>query len=194
MAKRISSDEKLENQDFNLFEALSALDSKDYTYWDKLTIEQQRKFIPYMLLQWMSSVSGSNALQQYYLSSVDYHANKHMFNEAVQRNPKLQWLLLCASSPGLGTQRHQWIPQLNKKVAKFEERAKLGDVKEYYTKIYSNGDSQSISELATLYVQEQHRKVYLAQQNPNMKIEDIEVLSKLITSEEIEQYEKDNGN
>lgn len=194
MSKSIPVDEKLDKHDFNLFDALSALDRKDYKYWDNLTVEQQKKFMPYMLLQWMSSVGGSADLQQYYLNSVDYHANKYMFNDAIQRNPKLQWLLLCASSPGIGPQRHQWISQLNKKVIKCEERAKLSEVKEYYAKVYTEVNNKDITELSTAYVQEQHRKVYLAKTNPTMKLSDIEVLSKLITSKEIEQYEKDNGN
>lgn len=192
--KSVNQDEKPERQDFNLFDAISAIDRKDYGYWDTLTIEQQRKFIPYMLLQWMSSVRGSADLQRYYLNSFDHVANKYMFNEAIQRNSKLQWLMLCAASPGIGKQQHQWIPQLNKHVSKLEERCKLSDVKEYYAKIYSGAESTDIAELAGAFVKEQHGKVYLAKNNPTMKLEDIEVLSKLVTPAEIEQYEKDIGN
>jgi hypothetical protein len=46
----IPADEKLENQDFNLFEAIAALDKKDYGYYYRLTPEQQRKFVPFMLI------------------------------------------------------------------------------------------------------------------------------------------------
>lgn len=189
-----SSDEKLENTDFDLFKALEALDKKDYGYWDRLTTEQQRKFLPYMLLQWLSSVDGSADLQRYYLNSVDYCANKHLFNEAVQRHPKLQWLMMCSSSPGLGKQRHQWIPQVNKKVAKNEERAKIRDIKDYYAKIYRSASSQDIAELANIYVNTQHKKVYLAEKYPEMKQSDIDTLSKIITEKDIETYEKDIGN
>jgi len=36
MAKaKVSADEKFEKQDFDLFEALSAIDNKDYGYYDR---------------------------------------------------------------------------------------------------------------------------------------------------------------
>ena len=109
-------DEKFEAQDFNLFDSLTAMDKKDYGYYDRLTEEQQKKFVPYMMTHWMSAIKGSGDVQGYYLRSVDYHANKYLFNEHVQKHPKLQWYMLCASSPGLGKQFHQWIPHLGSKV------------------------------------------------------------------------------
>ena len=75
----IPIDEKLENQDFDLFNALAALDKKDYGYYDRLTQEQQRKFVPYMMLMWMSAVKGNKDLQNYYVSSTDYYANNQCF-------------------------------------------------------------------------------------------------------------------
>ena len=74
-------DEKLEKQDFDLFEALAALDKKDYDYYDRLSEDQRKKFVPFMLIQWMSAVKGSGDVQNYYLQSIDYHANKYLFNE-----------------------------------------------------------------------------------------------------------------
>ena len=91
MAKeKLSADEKFTKQDFDLFEALTAIDKKDYSYFDKLTPEQQRKFVPFMLIHWVSAIKGNKDLQSYYLQSTDYHANKYLFNENVQKHPKLQ--------------------------------------------------------------------------------------------------------
>jgi len=90
-------DEKFVAQDFDLFDALTAMDKKDYGYYDRLTEEQQKKFVPYMMTHWMSAIKGLGDVQGYYLRSVDYHANKHLFNEYVQKHPKLQWYMLCAS-------------------------------------------------------------------------------------------------
>ena len=96
MAKeKVSVDEKFENQDLDLFQVLAALDKKDYGYFDKLSEVQQKKFVPYMMLHWMSAIKASGDLQTYYLRSVDYHANKFIFNEHVQQHPKLVWLMLC---------------------------------------------------------------------------------------------------
>ena len=192
--KSIPVDEKFVAQDFDLFDALTAMDKKDYGYYDRLTEEQQKKFVPYMMTHWMSAIKGSGDVQGYYLRSVDYHANKHLFNEYVQKHPKLQWYMLCASSPGLGKQFHQWIPHLGSKVTSLKEPAKTKDIKEYYTKIYPKVDSDDIDEIAKAFVQEHKRKCYLAETYPNLKQSDIEVLSQLVTEEDIKQYEKDRGN
>ena len=192
--KNIPVDEKFVAQDFDLFDALTAMDKKDYEYYDRLTEEQQKKFVPYMMTHWMSAIKGSGDVQGYYLRSVDYHANKHLFNEYVQKHPKLQWYMLCASSPGLGKQFHQWIPHLGSKVTSLKEPAKAKEIKEYYTKIYPKVDSDDIDEIAKAFVQEHKRKCYLAETYPNLKQSDIEVLSQLVTEEDIKQYEKDRGN
>ena len=192
--KTTPTEEKFEAQDFNLFDALAAMDKKDYGYYDRLTEEQQKKFVPYMMTHWMSAIKGSGDVQGYYLRSVDYHANKHLFNEYVQKHPKLQWYMLCASSPGLGKQFHQWIPHLGSKVTSLKEPAKVKEIKEYYTKIYPKVDSDDIDEIAKAFVVEHKRKCYLAETFPNLKQTDIEVLSQLVTDEDIKQYEKDRGN
>jgi hypothetical protein len=51
-----------------------------------------------------------------------------------------------------------------------------------------------LKELAGAYVEEHKRKMYLATKFPSMKICDIELLSQLVTDDEIEEYEKDFGN
>lgn len=189
----VSKDEKLDNQDFNLFEALTAIDKKDYDYYDRLSEEQQKKFQPYMLVQWVSLVKGSKDIQSYYLQSVEYHVNKYFFNEHVQKNPKLVWLMLCAASPGLGKQYRQWIPSIKEKITNLKENAKRQDIKEYFTKIYPKVSADDLEELAIVFVEQQKRKVFLAKQFPNMKFDEIELLSELVTDYDIEQYERDSG-
>ena len=190
----VPKDEQLEKQDFPLFDAIAALDRKDYTFYDKLPPEQQKKFTSFTMIQWMSAIKASGDLQGYYLMSVEYHANKYLFNENVQKHPKLQWLMLCASSPGLGKQFHPWIPQIKEKVSLLKEPAQLKDIKEYYKKIYPKAGDDDIDEVSKAYVTEQKKKCYLATVYPEMKIADIETLSQMVTDEEIEQYERDRGN
>lgn len=195
MAKaKTPTDEKFEKQDFDLFEAIAAIDNKDYGYYDRLTDEQKKKFVPYMLLMWISAVKGSVDLQNYYLQSTDYHANKHMFNENVTKHPKLQWLMLCASSPGLGKQFHQWIPHIPTGVSKLKTLPKSKDIKDFYKKIYPKTDDDTLGELSELFVSKQKRKMYLAEKFPNLKIDEIEVLNELVTDEEIRIYEEQSGN
>jgi hypothetical protein len=195
MAKeKVSADERFEKQDFDLFEALNAIDKKDYSYYDRLTPEQRRKFVPFMMLQWISAVKGNADLQSYYLQSVEYHANKYFFNENVYKNPKLQWLMLCAASPGLGKQYHQWIPQINQNVSRLKSPAKLKDIKEYFKKVYPTASTNDIEQISEVYVANHKRKMYLAEKFPTLKFDEIELLSDLITDEDIKQYEEDWGN
>lgn len=194
MAKpKTPTEEKFEKQDFDLFEALSAIDRKDYGYYDRLTDEQKKKFVPFMILHWISTVKGSGDLQSYYLQSVNLNANKYLFDEHIQKNPKLQWLMLCASSPGLGKQMHQWIPHLKTNIVKLKENAKASEVKDYFAKVYSKADAQTIKELSELYVYQQNKKVRLAKIFPDMKLADIETLSELLTLDDIKKYEQDCG-
>ena len=192
--KNIPVDEQLDKQDFPLFQALEALDKKDYGYYDRLSPEQQKKFTPFMLVRYLSYLKGSGEVAGYYAMSTNYHANKYIFNEYVQKHPKLQWLMLCASSPGLGKQFHPWIPQIKEKVSLLKEQAVLKDVKEYYKKIYPKVNDEDITEVSKAFVVEQKKKFYLASVYPNMKISDIEVLSQTVTDEQIEEYERDRGN
>lgn len=187
-------DEKFEKQDFDLFQALDALDRKDYNYLDKLTEEQQKKFVPYMMTHWMSTVKADGGIQGYYVMSTEYHANKYLFNEHVQKHPKLVWQMLCASSPGVGKKFHQWIPHLSSKVATLKETPKLKDVKDYYTKIYPKASPSDIDMLAEVFIEEHKKKVYLAKRFPELKLSDIEVLAQTVTDDDIRNYERDLGN
>ena len=195
MAKeKVQADEKFENQDFDLFQALIAIDKKDYGYYDRLTAEQQKKFVPFMMVHWVSAVNGNKDVQSYYLQSTDYHANKYLFNENVQKHPKLQWLMLCSASPGVGKQFHQWIPHIKDKVSKLKEKPKTKDIKEYFKKIYPKVSDSDLTLLSEGYVDEHRKKMYLANKFPNLKFDEIETLSDLITDQDIEDYEKDWGN
>jgi hypothetical protein len=187
-------DEKFEQQDFDLFEAIAALDRKDYGYIDRLTEEQQKKFVPYMMTHWMSAIKGSEGLSRYYVMSVSEYANKHLFNEHVQKHPKLQWLMLCSASPGLGKQFHQWIPHLSEKVTRLKESPKEKEVRDYFTKIYPKASEANLYAISEAFVDEHKKKTYLAKKYPNLKQSDIETLAAIVTDEEIKQYEKDSGN
>jgi len=193
MAKaKTPSDEKFEKTEFDLFEALAAIDRKDYDYYDRLSEEQKRKFNPYMLLIWLSSVKGRDQLVS--LTRANVMANNNMFAERMQDNPKLQWLSLCAASLGKGKQFREYLPTLSKSVVDYKKIATLDEVKKYFSKLHPNVDQELINEISKLFVEQQKRKCYLAEKFPTMKIADINVLNELLTDEEIKKYERDSGN
>lgn len=192
--KTKSADEKFDCVDFDLFAALDALDRKDYGYYSRLTEEQARKFTPYMLLHWLSSVKGTGLMPAYYVLSVDAQANRHMFNEHVQHHPELQWLMLCSASPGAGKQWHQWIPHLGGNVVNLRDAAKPADVQNYLSKVYPGADGGDIKAAAEEWVKVQNHRVKLAKLLPALKLSDIEVLSAIVDSGDLEEYEKLSGN
>ena len=195
MAKeKLAADEKFDKIDFDLFEALAAIDRKDYAYYDRLTPEQQKKFVPFMMLHWVSAIKGNGDVQAYYLMNTEYCANKYMFNENVQKNPKLQWLMLCAASPGIGKQFHQWIPHIRERVSKLKESQKTKEIKDYYKKVYPKSKDSDISLIAEVFVDNHRKKMYLANKFPEMKYDEIELLSEIITDQDIKNYEEDYGN
>lgn len=192
--KKTSSDEKFQDIDFPLFDAIAAIDRKDYYYFDSLTAEQQKKFVPWMLLHWISSVKANTSLQQFHLLSTEEFANKHMFNENISNHPKLQWMMMCAAGLGQGKQFHQWIPHIKEKVSKLKEKAVTKDIHEYYTKIYKNLSENELKELSKAFVKEQTRKVYLAETFPNLKFDELEILNDIVTDDEIKKYQEETGN
>ena len=184
----------LDKQDFNLFQALAAIDAKDYSYYDSLTPEQQKKFVPFMVMHWTSAVKNKTNIQAYYLQSTEYHANKYLFNENVSKHPKLIWLMLCAASPGLGKQFHQWIPHIREKVSKLNDNAKLKEIKDYFKKIYPKTADDDLFLMTEIYIDNHKKKMYIADKFKTLKYDEVELLANLVTDEDIENYEKDWGN
>ena len=91
----------------NIANEMKVFDHKVRTFYDDLTPEERKKFSNYLMIRWGSSVHGSRELQEFYVIATNERLNKHFFD--LSRHPKLQWLLATTVSPGLGTQRHQWI-------------------------------------------------------------------------------------
>ena len=188
------TDEKFTNQDFDLFKAIDAVDAKNYSWFSQLTDEQKRKFVPYMMVHWISSVKKTGMIGAYYVRSVDANANKYLFDDTITNHPELQWLMLCASSPGIGKQFHSWIPHMNVKVAQLKEPATKKDVKDYFGKVYAGLKPEVLEDIAVSYTASQRHAHTLSKMYPNMKREDIEQLSKIVSEQDIEEYERESGN
>jgi hypothetical protein len=86
---------------------MRCFDEKDRDFYDSLTDEERKKFSNYLMIRWGSSVHGSRELQEFYVVATHERVNKHFY--AVNRHPKLQWLMATSVSPGMGVHRHQWI-------------------------------------------------------------------------------------
>jgi hypothetical protein len=102
--------------------------------------------------------------------------------------------MLCAASPGIGKQYHQWIPHIKAGVSKLKDSAKPKDIKDYYKKIYPKLTAGDLTEIANAFCVQHKRKMYLAEKFPELKFDEVELLSELVTDNEIKEYEKELGN
>ena len=102
---------------------MRCFDEKDRNFYDSLTDEERKKFSNYLMIRWGSSVHGSRELQEFYVVATNERLNKHFY--AVNRHPKLQWLMATSVSPGMGTHRHQWIAPKKKESGSSEVKKTL---------------------------------------------------------------------
>ena len=105
---------------------MTQFDRKNRDFYDSLTDEERKKFSNYLMIRWGSSIQGSAELQNYYLQSSNHYVNKRFFD--INRHPKLQWLCATAVSPGLGTQRHQWIAPKKKEAGASGIRKQIAEL------------------------------------------------------------------
>ena len=120
---------------------MAQFDLKNRSFYDELTDEERKKFSNYLMIRWGSSVQGSRELQEFYVIATNERLNKHFF--AVNRHPKLQWLMATAVSPGMGTHRHQWI-------APKKKDAGSNEIKKSLMEIYPNMKMADIETLAAI--------------------------------------------
>ena len=96
---------------------MRAFDRKDRSFYDSLAEEERRKFSPFLMIRWGSSVQGSRELQEFYVIATNERLNKHFFSVNTAQHKKLQWLMATTVSPDLGTHRHVWIAPKKKEPA-----------------------------------------------------------------------------
>jgi len=134
---------------------MAVFDRKDRTFYDSLTVDEKKKFSNFLMIRYGSSVQGSRDLQEFYLIATNERLNKYFFN--ITRHPKLQWLCATTVSPGMGTQRHQWIAPKKKEP----------------------GATGIRKQLAELY--------------PHLKDDELELMAKINTKKDIDDYLKASG-
>jgi len=120
---------------------MQQFDRKNRRFYDDLTDEERRKFSNYLMIRWGSAVRGSRELQEFYVIATNERLNRNFF--AVNRHPRLQWLMATSVSPGLGAQDHPWIAPKKKENGSNEVRKGL-------LELYPSMKISDIETLATL--------------------------------------------
>jgi hypothetical protein len=102
---------------------LTSLDLKDRNFYDNLSEEEKKKFSPYLMLRYGSSVEANADMQAWYLMATNERVNKNFFDISTSKHKKLQWLMCTTISPSMGRQKHYWLPtkksEKNNKIIKF---------------------------------------------------------------------------
>lgn len=93
----------------NVFDVLKRLDVKDVNYYDRLTEEQRKAFVPLITMKWMSGVSDPR--QVHFVNEL---VNPHVFNS--YKHPRLLYYLLTICGSGT-SKRHFWNKTLSKKTS-----------------------------------------------------------------------------
>lgn len=79
---------------------LSAVDLKNYDFYDKLTPEEQKEFSPYVLMRFIASVQGDRDIQEWFLEMTNEMVNKNHWD--LSKNHKaLLWKLYAATGAGV---------------------------------------------------------------------------------------------
>jgi hypothetical protein len=107
---------------------MAQFDSKNRAFFDELTEEERKKFSPFLMIRYGSSVSGSRDLQEFYLIATNERLNKQFFAVNTTQHKKLQWLMATTVSPGLGNFRHNWIAPKKKEPGAGTMRKQLAEL------------------------------------------------------------------
>jgi hypothetical protein len=107
---------------------MAQFDSKNRQFFDDLSDEERKKFSPFLMIRYGSSVSGNRDLQEFYLIATNERLNKRFFAVNTTQHKKLQWLMATTVSPGLGTFRHNWISPRKKEPGAGTIRKQLAEL------------------------------------------------------------------
>lgn len=128
------------SSEIKLNDILPAIDRKNRKWWDGLSDEQRDKFSSWIYMRYGATVEGNADLSRYYLIAFNEIVNKR-FN-VLKNHPKLQFMLMTAASPGMGTVRHTWLAPMKK--GKANKRIKLLE------QLYPNANSRELELLAEI--------------------------------------------
>jgi len=85
----------------DIFAVIDKITSKDWGYWDTLTEEEQKAFVPFVMQQWLSGID--DALQVFLINEI---VNSSVF-ELDQQHKELLYKLMCCSTTS--TKRVKWL-------------------------------------------------------------------------------------
>jgi hypothetical protein len=145
---------------------MSALDRRDYAWYQGLTATEKKSLSMWVLMRYASSVE-SNVwdINAHYLTMMNDVVNVHY--NTLRKHPELQWRLMqvCA----LGTpQSHSWIKP-GKQIGQFKSNAKMA---EFYLALYPHLSDDEVDLALSMMSDEDKKQMLLEAGIENKKIKD----------------------
>jgi hypothetical protein len=103
---------------------MNAVDSRNKTWYQNLSPEDQKLYSPYMAMKWTASVEHPEpSIQEFYIEEINENVNKHHWT-LTKSHKRLLWRLtaMCGSTFKMF---HKWIYPKKKKTS---EKSKIKDL------------------------------------------------------------------
>jgi len=115
---------------------LSAVDQKNYDFYDNLTDEEKKAFSPYILMRYTASVQGDRDTQEWFLEMTNEMVNKHHWSLSKNHKPLL-WKLFAAVGTGvnayhpyLAAGKKEKAQKIEKLLSEINPSMKLSEIKQ----------------------------------------------------------------
>ena len=114
---------------------LSAVDKKNYEFYDKLEDNEKKAFSPYILMRYVSNVQGDRDTQEWFLEMTNELVNKNHWTLSKDHKPLL-WKLFAgvgtgvpAFHPYLANGKKEKAVKIEKLLAELYPARKMEDIK-----------------------------------------------------------------
>jgi hypothetical protein len=99
-------------QKLEIKKVLTAVDQKNYNFYDTLTDEEKKSFSPFILMRYTANTNASRDIQEWFVEITNEMVNKH-FTEFGKEDTALLWKLYAAT--GIGGKFYHPYLLLNRK-------------------------------------------------------------------------------
>jgi hypothetical protein len=107
-------------RELDLTRVLSAVDNKDYNFYDNLTEAELKEFSPYVLMRFVSNVgSNDREIQEWFVEMTNEMVNKNHWVLS-KEHEKLLWQLYAATGAGIKSY-HPYLASPKKELNKIEK-------------------------------------------------------------------------
>lgn len=122
-------------QKLDIKRVLSAVDSKNYDFYDKLTTEEKKLFTPFIVMRYTSNVQGDQDIQEWFVEMTNEMVNKNHW-ELSKNHKELLWKLYAATGAGvncyhpyLAAGKKEKANHIEKLLAELNPAMKMSEIK-----------------------------------------------------------------